>query len=82
MKSLNHQTNGPSTDLWTLPITREGMCATPCPDTNDPAPPFVTGQPPCRTGVSTQLVALHHLHLAPAPALCLSFLIARVLSHQ
>ncbi len=57
IKSLNHQKNDPSTDLWTLPITREGMCATSCPDSNEPNPPFVTGQPPCRTGASTQLAA-------------------------
>ena len=33
------------------------MCATPRPNTNEPALPFVTGQPPCRTGASMQLAA-------------------------
>ena len=33
------------------------MCATPRPNTSEPALPFVTGQPPCRTGASMQLAA-------------------------
>ena len=68
--------NDPSNDLWTLPITREGMCANPRPNTNKPAPPFNAGKPPCRMGGLTQLVVVltqyaRNAHMTPLVRVCI-----------